>query len=103
MVFLRYFPVLGSAALAQDRNGQSPTSRTLRKALAALCEAYGRHRRDCVVRPVVVQPRGRGEGDGICTSEQHTEFIRQTPMFEVMLVIEGIHLTKFWFSVSPAE
>jgi polyphosphate kinase len=40
---------------------------------------------------------------GFCTSEQHTEFIRQTPMFEDVLVNEGIHLTKFWFSVSPAE
>jgi polyphosphate kinase len=40
---------------------------------------------------------------GFCTSEQYLEFLRQAPMFEDMLVSEGIHLTKFWFSVSPAE
>jgi polyphosphate kinase 2 len=38
-----------------------------------------------------------------CTPEQYTEFMRQAPMFEDMLVSEGLHLTKFWFSVSPAE
>jgi polyphosphate kinase 2 len=40
---------------------------------------------------------------GFCTPEQHGEFMRQAPMFEDMLVSEGINLTKFWFSVSPAE
>jgi polyphosphate kinase 2 (PPK2 family) len=29
--------------------------------------------------------------------------VRQAPMFEDMLVSEGLHLTKFSFSVSPAE
>ena len=40
---------------------------------------------------------------GFCTPEQHAEFIRQAPMFEDMLVSAGLNLTKFWFSVSPAE
>jgi len=40
---------------------------------------------------------------GFCTPEQYAEFIRQAPMFEDMLVSEGLDLTKFWFSVSPAE
>jgi polyphosphate kinase len=40
---------------------------------------------------------------GFCTPEQHAEFMRQAPSFEQMLVNEGLHLTKFWFSVSPAE
>jgi polyphosphate kinase 2 (PPK2 family) len=40
---------------------------------------------------------------GFCTPEQYAEFMRQAPAFEEMLVNEGIHLTKFWFSVSPAE
>jgi polyphosphate kinase len=40
---------------------------------------------------------------GFCTPEQHAEFMRQAPMFEDMLVSEGLELTKFWFSVSPAE
>jgi polyphosphate kinase 2 len=40
---------------------------------------------------------------GYCTPEQHTEFLQQAPPFERMLVNDGISLTKFWFSVSPAE
>src|ERR1700745_1247163 len=40
---------------------------------------------------------------GFCTLEQHAEFLQQAPLFEEMLVNNGIHLTKFWFSVSPAE
>jgi polyphosphate kinase 2 len=38
-----------------------------------------------------------------CTPQQHTEFLQQAPPFERMLVNDGISLTKFWFSVSPAE
>jgi len=40
---------------------------------------------------------------GFCTPEQHAEFMRQAPAFEQMLVNEGIHLVKFWYSVSPSE
>ena len=40
---------------------------------------------------------------GFCTPEEHAEFLRQAPMFEDMLVSQGLDLTKFWFSVSPAE
>jgi polyphosphate kinase len=40
---------------------------------------------------------------GFCTPEQYDEFIEQAPLFERMLVSNGIELTKFWFSVSPAE
>ena len=40
---------------------------------------------------------------GFCTPEQHAEFLQQAPLFEEMLVNNGIDLTKFWFSVSPAE
>jgi polyphosphate kinase 2 len=38
-----------------------------------------------------------------CTPKQHAEFIRQVPLFEQMLVNDGISLTKLWFSVSPSE
>lgn len=38
-----------------------------------------------------------------CTREEYAEFIRHTPLFEQMLVENGIHLTKLWCSVSPAE
>lgn len=40
---------------------------------------------------------------GFCSDEQHSEFIHQTPLFEQMLVNDGISLTKLWFSVSAAE
>jgi len=35
-----------------------------------------------------------------CTPEEYAEFIRQAPEFERNLVRSGIHLIKFWFSVS---
>ena len=40
---------------------------------------------------------------GFCTPEEYLEFMREAPEFERMLVHSGIHLTKFWFSVTPSE
>ncbi|MGK5114824.1 polyphosphate kinase 2 [Geodermatophilus sp. CPCC 205506] len=40
---------------------------------------------------------------GFCTDEQYERFMRQCPEFERMLVDSGIHLVKFWFSVSRRE
>jgi polyphosphate kinase len=40
---------------------------------------------------------------GFCTNEQYEEFMRQTPDFERHLVRSGVHLFKFWFSVSRKE
>jgi len=40
---------------------------------------------------------------GFCTDEQYETFMRQAPVFERMLVESGIHVTKFWFSVSRME
>ncbi|MFF5447243.1 polyphosphate kinase 2 [Streptomyces sp. NPDC012888] len=40
---------------------------------------------------------------GFCTDEQYRRFLRQCPVFEGMLVEDGILLVKFWFSVSRAE
>lgn len=40
---------------------------------------------------------------GFCTEDQHARFVRQAPLFEQMLVDDGISLTKFWFSVSQLE
>ncbi|BBX66036.1 hypothetical protein MSAS_52100 [Mycobacterium saskatchewanense] len=40
---------------------------------------------------------------GFCSPSQYAEFMEQAPLFERMLVDNGINLTKFWFSVSPAE
>ena len=40
---------------------------------------------------------------GFCTEHEYQEFIRQAPEFERNLVRSGVHLIKFWFSVSQAE
>ncbi|HEX7321808.1 MAG TPA: polyphosphate kinase 2 [Mycobacterium sp.] len=40
---------------------------------------------------------------GFCTPEQHAIFLRQTPIFERMLIEDGILLRKYWFSVSDDE
>ena len=38
-----------------------------------------------------------------CTPGEYLEFMRQAPELERMLVRSGIHLIKFWFSVSRSE
>ena len=40
---------------------------------------------------------------GFCTDAEYWEFMREAPEFERMLVNSELHLTKFWFSVTPAE
>ncbi len=40
---------------------------------------------------------------GFCSQAEYEEFLRQTPEFERNLVRSGIHLIKFWFSVSREE
>ncbi|CRZ14355.1 polyphosphate kinase 2 [Mycolicibacterium neworleansense] len=40
---------------------------------------------------------------GFCTPQEHQLFLRQTPIFEQMLVEDGILLRKYWFSVSNEE
>jgi polyphosphate kinase 2 (PPK2 family) len=38
-----------------------------------------------------------------CSNAEYEEFLRQTPEFERQLVRSGVHLFKFWFSVSRSE
>ena len=40
---------------------------------------------------------------GFCTPDEYNEFMRQAPEFERNLVRSGVHLIKFWFSVSRQE
>jgi polyphosphate kinase len=40
---------------------------------------------------------------GFCTDSEYQEFVRQAPEFERNLVRSGVHLIKFWFSVSQVE
>ncbi len=40
---------------------------------------------------------------GFCTDMEYRRFLHQAPIFERMLVEDGIQLRKYWFSVSDAE
>lgn len=40
---------------------------------------------------------------GFCTDDEVAEFLRQAPEFERNLTRSGVHLIKFWFSVSREE
>ena len=40
---------------------------------------------------------------GFCTKEEYFRFLHQCPIFERLLVEDGIVLRKYWFSVSDSE
>ncbi|MTD15243.1 polyphosphate kinase 2 [Nakamurella sp. YIM 132087] len=40
---------------------------------------------------------------GFCTTDEYRRFLHQAPIFERLLVEEGILLRKYWFSVSDVE
>ncbi|WP_420898313.1 polyphosphate kinase 2 [Cryobacterium cheniae] len=40
---------------------------------------------------------------GYCTPDEYRRFLHQAPLFERMLVEDGILLVKYWFSVSDTE
>ena len=40
---------------------------------------------------------------GFCTPDEYRRFLHQAPIFERLLIEEGILLRKYWFSVSDAE
>jgi len=40
---------------------------------------------------------------GYCTNDEYHRFLHQCPIFERMLVEDGVLLRKYWFSVSDAE
>jgi polyphosphate kinase 2 len=40
---------------------------------------------------------------GYCTADEYRRFLHQAPLFERMLVEDGILLVKYWFSVSDRE
>jgi polyphosphate kinase 2 len=40
---------------------------------------------------------------GYCTAEEYLEFMAQAPELERMFVRSGVHLVKFWFSVTRGE
>jgi len=40
---------------------------------------------------------------GFCTTEEYRKFLRQCPIFERLLIGDGMILVKYWFSVSDEE
>src|ERR1700743_2333265 len=40
---------------------------------------------------------------GFCSQQQYEQFLTQAPELERMLVADGVHLFKLWFSVSRGE
>ena len=40
---------------------------------------------------------------GLCTADEYQRFLYQCPIFERLLVEDGVLLRKYWFSVSDAE
>jgi polyphosphate kinase 2 len=40
---------------------------------------------------------------GFCTTEEYRRFLHQCPIFERLLIEDGIILRKYWFSVSDTE
>ncbi|MBV1922676.1 MAG: polyphosphate kinase 2 [Flavobacteriaceae bacterium] len=40
---------------------------------------------------------------GFCNTEQYNKFMVQVPEFEHMLYEDGVHLIKFWFSITKDE
>jgi polyphosphate kinase 2 len=40
---------------------------------------------------------------GFCTPEEYRRFLQQCPIFERLVVEDGIRLVKYWFSVSDEE
>lgn len=40
---------------------------------------------------------------GFCSEAEYTLFLKQAPLFESMLIEDGIMLRKYWFSVSDVE
>ena len=40
---------------------------------------------------------------GFCSPDEYRRFLHQCPVFERMLVEDGIRLIKYWFSVSDEE
>jgi polyphosphate kinase len=40
---------------------------------------------------------------GFCDEDEYAEFMRQAPEFERNLVRSGLHIVKFWFSVTQSE
>jgi polyphosphate kinase 2 len=46
---------------------------------------------------------GVERGMGFCSDDEYRRFMRQAPLFERMLVDDGVDLLKFWFSVSQGE
>jgi polyphosphate kinase len=87
--------------------------------IAALSAPMDRERGQCYYQRYIAQLPTKGEivlfdrswynragvekVMGFCTPQEHALFLQQTPIFEQMLIEDGILLRKYWFSVSEDE
>ena len=72
--------------------------------LPALRAAPAGGGRDRAVRPQLVQPRRRREGDGLLHAGRRPRpSCAQAPLFEKLLVDDGILLFKYWLTVDQAQ
>ena len=79
-------------ARARRSGTSSATSRTCR-----------RRARSCCSTAPGTTAAGVERVMGFCTADEYHRFLHQCPIFERMLVEDGIMLRKYWFSVSDAE
>ena len=86
----------------QDRGAaQAERARKHAVVLPALRAAPAGRRRDRAVRPQLVQPRRRRDGDGLLQRADTARFLRQVPVFEKLLVDDGVLLFKYWLTRRP--
>jgi polyphosphate kinase len=55
------------------------------------------------VTRIVALPAPTERVMGFCTSAEYRRFLHQAPIFERLLVEDGIQVLKYWFSVSDVE
>ena len=80
-----------------------PASASRPVVLPALCAAPAGGQRDHAVRPQLVQPRRCRAGDGLLQRGTGPAFLAQAPVFEKLLVDDGLLLLKYWLTVDQAE
>jgi polyphosphate kinase 2 (PPK2 family) len=99
----RYHGTSQPARRTHCRAGKTVRARKDPVVFPALHQPSALSRRDRLLRPLLVQPRRRRARDGLLFSADYLEFMRQCPDLERMLVRSGIHLFKYWFSVTRPE
>jgi polyphosphate kinase 2 len=97
--FMEHLNPRGARVVALEK----PTERAWPVVLSALCAAPAHAGEIVLMDRSWYNRAGVERVMGFCSNEEYAEFMRQTPEFERHLVRSGVHLIKFWFSVSREE